>query len=169
MWCFSRSQQLSRFHFIKYWSLKFYRLILYDVYPEVIQPCNMKNRHLLKKIEETLYIGQWHLSPLQSRHVGFTQFSQLPLAALLYFPESHWRSEISFLPKVILVLGKARSCRTPNLSCKRAESPGWFDVLSKTSAQDVMHEPALCDEAANHQLPTAASFWIIWIVSVEEC
>ena len=23
-----------------------------------IQPCNMKNRHLLKKIQETLYIGQ---------------------------------------------------------------------------------------------------------------
>ena len=25
-----------------------------------------------------------------------------------------------------------------------------------------------CDEAANHQLPIAAAFWIIWIVSVEE-
>ena len=26
--------------------------------PEGIQPCNMKNRYLLKKIQETLYIGQ---------------------------------------------------------------------------------------------------------------
>ena len=26
-----------------------------------------------------------------------------------------------------------------------------------------------CDEAANHQLPIAAAFWIIWIVSMEEC
>ena len=26
-----------------------------------------------------------------------------------------------------------------------------------------------CDEAANHQLPLAAGFWIIWIVSMEEC
>ena len=26
-----------------------------------------------------------------------------------------------------------------------------------------------CDEVANHQLPIAAAFWIIWIVSVEEC
>ena len=26
-----------------------------------------------------------------------------------------------------------------------------------------------CDEAANHQLPIAAAFWIISIVSVEEC
>ena len=33
-----------------------------------------------------------------------------------------------------------------------------------------MHERAHCpDEAANHQLPIAAAFWIIWIVSAEEC
>ena len=25
-----------------------------------------------------------------------------------------------------------------------------------------------CDEAANHQLPIPAAFWIIWVVSVEE-
>ena len=35
------------------------------------------------------------------------------------------------LLKVILVLGKARSCRVPNLDCRNAESPGWFDVLPK--------------------------------------
>ena len=33
-----------------------------------------------------------------------------------------------------------------------------------------MHEWAHCpDEATNHQLPIAAAFWIIWIVSTEEC
>ena len=32
-----------------------------------------------------------------------------------------------------------------------------------------MHEWACCDEAANHQLPIAADFWIIRIVSTEEC
>ena len=33
-----------------------------------------------------------------------------------------------------------------------------------------MHEWACCcDEAADHQLPIAAAFWIIWIVSTEEC
>ena len=33
-----------------------------------------------------------------------------------------------------------------------------------------MHEQVCChDEAANHQLPIAAAFWIIWIISVEEC
>ena len=33
-----------------------------------------------------------------------------------------------------------------------------------------MHEWACFhDEAANHQLPIAATFWTIWIVSIEEC
>ena len=72
--------------------------------------------------------------------------------------------------KVILVLGKAKSCRAPNLGCSRAKSPGWFDVSPKNSPQDVMHEQGRChDEAANHQLPIAPAFWIIQIVSTEEC
>ena len=119
------------------------------VHPEGIQPCNMKNRDIYwrrYKIQETLYIGQWHLSPLQSRHLGtFTQFSQLLSAALSYFPESHWLCETSSLSKVIL---------KPNLGCRGTESPGWFTVLLKTSAPDVMHKrvQSRC-EAANHQLP----------------
>ena len=40
----------------------------------------------------------------------------------------------------------------------------------KNSAQDVMHEWACCwDEAANHHLPIVGGFWIIQIVSMEEC
>ena len=41
----------------------------------------------------------------------------LPIAIswLIIFSWTHWQSEISFLSKVILVLGKARICRTPNL------------------------------------------------------
>ena len=75
-----------------------------------------------------------------------------------------------FLSKVILVLGKARCHRVTNMGCSGAESPGWFDVSPKNSARDVMHERARChDEAASHQLPTAAAFCIIWVVSVEEC
>ena len=150
------------------------RVCIYKVCPEGIQPCNMKNRDIYwrrYKIQETLYIGQWHLSPLQSRHLGtFTQFSQLPSVASSYFPEYHRWSEISCLLKMILVLGKARSCQVPNLGCSRAESPGWFTVLLKTSAPDVMHKrvQSRC-EAANHQLPIAAALWIILIVSAEEC
>ena len=124
---------------------------------------------LLKKTQETLYTGQWCLSRLQSRHLWeLTQFSQSPSTDLLYFPESHQWSEISSLSKVIFVLGKARSCRSPNLGlqiCNGAESPGWFDVSPKISAWDVMHERACChDEAANHQLPIAEAFWIIQII-----
>ena len=91
-----------------------------------------------------------------------------PSTAPLYFPESHWQSEISSLSRE--VLGKARSSREPNLGCRGAESPGWFDVLPKNSAQDGMCERAQChDEAANHLLPIAAAFWIIQIISMEEC
>ena len=79
-------------------------------------------------------------------------------------------SEISSISKVILVLGKARSHMALNLWCSRAESPGWFDVSPKYSAWDMMHERTYCcEEAANHQLPIAAAFWIIPIVSMEEC
>ena len=71
---------------------------------------------------------------------------------------------------MIVVLGSGRSCRVPNLDCRGAELPGWFDVSQKNSAQDVVHEQAhCCDKAANHQFPIAAAFWIIWIVSAEEC
>ena len=71
---------------------------------------------------------------------------------------------------MILVWGKARSCRAPNLHCRGAESPGWCVVLPKNSAPDVMCELVHCHgEAADHQLPIAAAFWIIQIVSMEEC
>ena len=54
---------------------------------------------------------------------------------------------------MILVLGKTRYCRAPNLGCGGAESPVWFDVLPKNSALVVMHEWACgCDEAVNHHL-----------------
>ena len=102
--------------------------------------------------------------------LGPHTISQLPSAALSYFPESHRWSEISSFSQVTLVLGKARSCRTLNLGCRGAESPGWFDVLPKNSAWDMMYEWAHChDEAANPQLPTAVALSIIRIVSMEEC
>ena len=71
---------------------------------------------------------------------------------------------------MILVLGKVRSLRAPNLGCRGAESPGWFDVLAKNSAGDVIHEWVHCgDEVANLLLPIAVAFWVIQIVSTEEC
>ena len=134
----------------------------------------MKNRGIYwrrYKIQKALYIEQWSLSPFQSRHLGTSHSSpnchQLPHP---YFPKSHQWPEISSLSKGILVLGKARSCRAPNLGCRGGESPGWFDVSSKNSAWDVMHEQACCcDEAASHQLPIAMAFCTMLIVFVEEC
>ena len=56
----------------------------------------------------------------------------------------------------------------PNLGCRGAESPGWFDVSPKNSAWDVMHEQTRCrDEASSYQLSIALAFWIIQIVSME--
>ena len=59
--------------------------IMYEVCPEVIQPCNMKNIDIYwrrYKVQETLYLGQWHLSPLPSRYLGTSHSSpschQLP-------------------------------------------------------------------------------------------
>ena len=70
---------------------------------------------------------------------------------------------------MILVLGKTRSRKVPNLGCRGPESPGWFGVLPKKCAQDVMHERAICRvKAADHQCPIAAAFCIIQIVSAEE-
>ena len=43
-------------------------------------------------------------------------------------------------------------------------------MFHQKTAWDVMHEGVLYrDEAANHQLPRAVAFWIIWIVSTGEC
>ena len=71
---------------------------------------------------------------------------------------------------MIFILGKPRSFRVPKLGFQGTESPGWFDVRPKNSAGNMIHEQVHCrDEAANHQLPKAAAFWIIWMVSTEEC
>ena len=44
---------------------------IYKVCPEGTQPCNMKNIYWGRyKTKETLYIRQWWLSSLQSRHLG---------------------------------------------------------------------------------------------------
>ena len=63
-------------------------------------------------------------SPSKYTPWDLTQFCQLPSAALSYFPESNRWSKISSLSKVILVSGKARSHKAPNLGCPGAKSPG---------------------------------------------
>ena len=118
-----------------------------------IQPCTMNTRDIYwrwYKVQETLYIGQWCLSTLQRRHFWTShKFSQLPSAALLYFPDF---PEISSISKVILVFGKARSCSAPNLGCRGLSHLGDL-MFHQNSTWDTMHERALCpDKTANHQL-----------------
>ena len=142
----------------------------YKVYSQSIQSCNMKNRDIYwrsYKIQETLYTGQWHLAPLQSRHLGTSHSSnchRLPCCIFLnlmmvwnLFP---FKGGFSF--------GKARSSRAPNLGCRGTESPGWFDVSPKTSGD--MYKRERCNgEDVSYQLPIVVVFWIIQIASTEEC
>ena len=71
------------------------------------------------------------MKPLQSRHLGTSYSSpscpQLPCRIFLNLFDSLKSS----LSKVILALGKARSHRLPNLGCRGAKSPGWFDISPK--------------------------------------
>ena len=64
--------------------------LIYEVCPEGIQLRNMKNGDIYwrrYKIQETLYTGQWCLSPLQCRHLGTSHSSpichQLPQCIFL--------------------------------------------------------------------------------------
>ena len=95
-----------------------------------------------------------------------TQFSQLPLVVPSYSLESHYWSEISSLSKVILVLGKARSCRAPHLGCR-----GLSHLSDSMFYQNTLHETG-CRCIVMMKLPItsfiAAGFCIIQIVSVEE-
>ena len=53
---------------------------IHEVCPEGIQPCHVKNRDICwrsYKIQDTLYIGQWRLSPLQSRHLETSHSSPI--------------------------------------------------------------------------------------------
>ena len=108
-------------------------------------------------------------SPSKQASWDLTRFSQSLSAVLYYFPESHWWSEISSHLKALLVLGKARSLRAPNLGCSGAESPGWFDASPKNCRRYDAWGVKCHDEAANHQFPIAVAFWIIQIVSAEQC
>ena len=64
-----------------------------EVYPESIQSGAMeKQRNLLKKIQATRNVVHRTMipqSPSKQAPWDLTQFSQSPLAALLYFPDSH--------------------------------------------------------------------------------
>ena len=65
---------------------------MYEVCPEAVQPYNMKNRDIYWRYKKHLYIGQWHFSTLQSRHLGTSHSSpnhhQLPHGIFLNLIDS---------------------------------------------------------------------------------
>ena len=67
-----------------------------------------------------------------------------------YFPESYQGSEISSLSKVILVLGKARSHRVPNLGWMGLSHLGNSMFCQKNSAGHVMHDLVCCQSPVTH-------------------
>ena len=122
------------------------------------------------QIQETLYTGQWHLSPLQSRHLG-TSHTSLNLHQLSCCIFLNLNDSMKSLPfQRWFYFGEK-----PEVAGRELWAAGGLSHLGDLmfctkTAWDVMHEWAHGhDEAANHQLPIAAAFWIIWIVSMERC
>ena len=141
------------------------------VCPEGVQSCNMKNRdiywsrykkHWTQDNDDSVPFKIGTLGPHTALPITISCpviFSWIPSTVWNLFP---FKGDFSF--------GKSQKSQGPNLGCKGADSPGQFEVSQKKTARDVMHERAGCHaEAANHQLPRAVAFWIIWIVSVEDC
>ena len=147
---------------------------------EACEVCPEGSSHVMWKIETFIEEDARHKShctedkdasvPFKAGTLGPHTVLPIAINCPIVFSWISLKIWISSLSKVILVLRKARSHRTPNLGYREAESPGLFDVLQKNSAQHMMQEQVhCCDEAANHHLPIASAFWIIWIVYAEEC
>ena len=119
----------------------------------------MKKSHLLKKMQDTRNIIHGTMtpqSPLKKAPWDPTQFSQSPSATLEYFLESHLWSEISSLSKVILVLGKARSYRAPNLGCRGVSYLG--DLMF---CQKILHDTqCMSGHVVVTKLPTTGCPWL---------
>ena len=146
---------------------------MYKDCPESIQPCTMKNIDIYWrrcKIQETLYTGQGHLSPLQSRHLGTSHSSpnrhQLPCCIFLNLidglkslPFQRWflfweKPEVTgHQIWVVGGLSHLGDLMFHQKLCMRCDA--WADMLSWWSCQSpVAHSCSFL----NHQ-----------IVSAEEC
>ena len=131
----------------------------------------MKNRDICwwgYKIQETLYMGQWCLSPLESRYLGTSHSS----------PNCHQLPHCIFLNLIngLKSQGWFQFWEKPEVPGHQIWVVGGLSHLGnlmfhqKALHKTWDHEWAHChDEAANHQLPIPVAFWIIQIVSTEEC
>ena len=146
----------------------------YKVFPEGVQPGNMKSRDILKMIQDIRNFVRRTMPPqfLQSRH--FRPFTVLPITISCPIIFSSISSMVwnIFSFEGHFSFGKSQKlCGT-----KSGLYGGWGlrhlgDVMfHQKTAWDMMHEQVRChDEAANHHFPIAAAFWIIWIISMKEC
>ena len=124
---------------------------------------------LLNKTQEALYMGKWHLIPLQSRHLGTSHSSpihhQLPCDIFLNLtnglkslPFQRW---FYFWEKT--EVARCQICAVAGLS-------HLADLMFlQRTLHSVLHECMCCDKAASPQLPIAAAFWLMGRVSTEEC
>ena len=124
----------------------------------------------MKKIQETLYIGQWCLSPLASRHLETSHSSPVTISWHVIF---YWISLMvwNLFPfKGDFSFGKSQKLQAPNLGYREAETPEWFDVSPKTLHKTLcMNEYVMVTKLPITSCPIAAAFWIIRVVSVEKC
>ena len=94
-------------------------------------------------MQETLYIGQWHLSPLQSRHLRTSHSSP------------NWHQ----LPHRIFL----------NLTdgLKSLPFQRWFSFWEKPEVTGCWEPPCLVSEAVRHQICTVGGWvtWVIWCVA----
>ena len=123
------------------------------------------------KIQETLYIGKWGFSLLQSRHLEISHSSpnnhQLPhciflnlIDGLKSLPFQRW---FWFWEK-------------PEVTGHQIWAVGWLSHLGDLMfCKKTLHKMwcisvlVVMMKLPVHQLPIAVAFWIIWIVAVEEC
>ena len=107
---------------------------IYDVSPGGIQPYNMKNTDIYwRKYKKHCAWDNDSSVPFKVGTLG--PHTVLPIAISCPIVFSWISSTVwnLFPLKEILVWGKPRSFKAPNLGCRGAESPNWFDVSPKNS------------------------------------
>ena len=115
--------------------------MIHEVCPESTQPCTMKNRDVCwRRYKKHCTWDNDASVPLKVDTSGPHTVVPITISFPVIFSWISSISEISSLSKMILVLGKVRSHRAPDLCCRGTESPGWFDVLPENSAWDMRHD-----------------------------
>ena len=121
------------------------------------------------KTQETLYIGQWHLSPLQSRILGTSHSSpnrhELPCDSFLDL--THGLKSHPF-QRWFYFWEKTEVARCQIWALEGLSHLADLMFLRRTLHSE-LHRRMCWDKAARPPLPIAADFWLTGIVSTEEC